>query len=385
MRRSSRSVQGLALSLIVLVGCDKPEQQAGPPQLPPPEVQVSLPIRLEVSDYEDFPGRTEAVSSIDVRARVTGYLEKVLFREGAEVKQGDPLVEIDPRPYQAEVNRAEATFVQAQAHAKRLDLDHQRALSMRTRGSIGQEEFDKIAGDRAEANAAVGVAKAVRELAQLNLGYTKVAAPISGRISRRFVDPGNLVKSDETILTVIVSSDPMYAYFDVDERTALRLQRLIRSGKIKWSDDGALPVLLGLSDEDGYSQKGSVNFADNRVDPDTGTWRLRGRFANPQQILSPGLYVRIRLPLGDPYKAMLVAEQALGTDQGQKFVYVVDDAGTVTYRRIKVGRLHEGLRVIADGLKPDEKVIVSGLQRVRPGVQVVPKVVDMPRMKSSEG
>jgi RND family efflux transporter MFP subunit len=186
-----------------------------------------------------------------------------------------------------------------------------------------------------------------------------------------------MVKADETPLTTLVSLDPIYAYFDLDERTTLRLQRLVREHKIRWSQsEGAgLPVLLGLADEEGFPKQGTINFADNHVDPDTGTWRLRGLFANADQSLSPGLFVRIHLPIGEPYPATLVSEEALGTDQGQKFVYVVDDAGTVGYRRVKVGRLHDGLRVITEGLSPGERVVVSGLQRVRPGIKVNPKPV----------
>jgi RND family efflux transporter MFP subunit len=365
------------LSCAAVAGCNQsPAAQAPAP--PPPEVLISLPVTREVTDYEDFPGRTEAVNSIEVRARVTGYLDKVNFREGYDVKKDDVLFEIDPRPYQAELNRAEANVVLAEAHLNRLNSDYQRAESLVRTKAIGREEFDKIAGDRAEANATVGVAKAGRDLAKLNLDFTKVKAPISGRISRRFVDPGNLVKADDTILTSVVSLDPMYAYFDLDERTTLRVQRELREGKIHWSDETGLPVQLGLSDEEGHPHQGRINFADNRVDPETGTWRLRALFVNPDRVLSPGLYVRMRLPVGEPYTALLVAEQALGTDQGQKFVYVVDGDGKVEYRRIKVGRVHDGLRVVADGLRPGEEVVVSGLQRVRPGSPVAPKLVDMP-------
>jgi RND family efflux transporter MFP subunit len=352
-------------------------QPAGPPP-EPPEVLVSLPIVREVTDYADFPGRTEAVNAIEVRARVTGYLDKVNFKEGSDVKQGDLLFEIDPRPYQAELNRAEANVVQAQARFSRLEADYQRAQGLLPGQRISREEFDRIAGDRAEANAAIAVAKASRDLASLNLSYTKVEAPISGRISRRYIDPGNLVKADDTVLTSIVSLDPIYAYFDLDERSTLRAQRLIREGKVKWSPDADLPVFLGLADEEGFPQRGTINFADNRVDPDTGTWRLRGLFANPDHTLSPGLFVRMHLPIGEPYQAILVSEQALGTDQGQKFVYVVDEAGKADYRRVQVGRPHDGLRVITDGLTRREKVVVSGLQRVRPGVEVKPKMVDVP-------
>jgi RND family efflux transporter MFP subunit len=365
-----------------LTGCNQP--QAAPPSKPPPaEVKVSHPVIKEVTDYEDFPGRIEAINSIEVRARVTGYLDKVNFDEGSEVKQGDVLFEIDARPYQAELNRAEANLVQAEAHLKRLNADYQRAVGLLPKGAMGREEFDKITGDRAEASAAVGVAKASKDLAQLNLGFTKVRAPIGGRISRRFIDPGNMVKADDSPLTNIVSLDPIHAYFDVDERTTLRLQRLIRSEQVQWSQGGGVRVLLGLADEDGFSQEGTINFSDNKVDADTGTWRLRGIFANPKRILSPGLFVRIRLPIGRPYSALLVSEQALGADQGKKFVYVVDANNAVRYRDVQVGRLHDGLRVIAKGLTKDELVVVSGLQRIRDGATVKPEPVEMPVLTAS--
>jgi RND family efflux transporter MFP subunit len=204
------------------------------------------------------------------------------------------------------------------------------------------------------------------------------------------MDPGNLVKADDTVLTTICSLDPIYAYFDLDERTTLRLQRLIRDGKVKWSMDASLPVYLGLADEEGYPLKGLIDFADNKVDPDTGTWRLRALVKNADFTLSPGLFVRVRLPIGNPYRALLVSEQALGTDQGQKYVYVVEKGeqtdkegkkhvvDQVAYRRVTVGRLHDGLRVISDGLKQGDRVIVSGLQRVRPGTAV--RMIELDRM-----
>jgi RND family efflux transporter MFP subunit len=363
-----------------VIGCGSSQAQPGLLQPPPPEVLVSLPVTREVTDYVDFPGRIEAVNSVEVRARVTGYLEKVNFKEGEEVHQGDVLFEIDPRPYQADFDRAEANFVQAQAHLSRLETDYQRALELLPGRRISREEFDRIAGDRREGSAAVGVAKANRDLSNLNLSFTKVRAPLTGRISRRYIDPGNLVKADDTPLTTIVSLDPIYAYFDADERTTLRLQRLIRTQKIKWSPADGLPVQLGLADEEGFSKHGRINFADNRVDADTGTWRLRGIFANADHCLSPGLFVRMRAPVGEPYRATLVSEQALSTDQGQKFVYVVNDQNKVEYRRIKVGALHNGLRVITENLAPSERVVVSGLQRVGPGVEVTSKVVEMPML-----
>jgi RND family efflux transporter MFP subunit len=370
----------LLFSCPSLIGCGSSQAQPGLTPPPPPEVLVSLPVTREITDYVDFPGRIEAVNSVEVRARVTGYLEKVNFKEGEEVHQGDALFEIDPRPYQADFDRAEANFVQAQAHLSRLETDYQRALELLPGRRISREEFDRIAGDRREGSAAVGVAKANRDLSSLNLSFTKVRAPLTGRISRRYIDPGNLVKADETALTTIVSLDPIYAYFDADERTTLRLQRLVRARKIKWSPEDGLPVQLGLADEEGFSKQGRINFADNRVDADTGTWRLRGIFANADHSLSPGLFVRMRAPVGEPYRATLISEQALSTDQGQKFVYVVKDQNKVEYRRVKVGSLHDGLRVVTENLAPTERVVTSGLQRIRPGIEVTPKVVEMPVM-----
>lgn len=363
-----------------LAGCGASQAQPpAMPQLPPPEVLVSTPVTREVHDYEDFPGRMEAVDSIEIRARVTGYLDQVHFREGAEVQEGDPLFEIDPRPYEGELARAEGMLVQSEGRLKRLESDSDRAKTLLPKGAITREEYDRIASERIEAMGAVSASKATRDIAKLNLSFTKVTAPIRGRISRRLLDPGNLVKADETVLTWIVSLDPIYVYFDLDERTTLRLQRAMREGKVKWSMEEDLPpLMLGLGDEEGFPREGRITFAENRVDPDTGTWRLRGEFTNSDSALAPGMFVRVRLPIGAKYTALLISEQALITDQGQKFVYVIGDEGKVEYRRVKVGRQHAGYRVIADGLTSADRIVVNGLQRVIPGGKVNPKLVEMP-------
>jgi membrane fusion protein, multidrug efflux system len=370
-----RRIRGGAILLLgtaFLAGCEQAKPKLAPTK--PPVVLVSHPTTDTITDYEDFTGRTDAVFSVEVRARVTGYLERVYFEDGTEVKEGDLLFEIDPRPYQADLMRAKATVTQTESHLKRLDSDHRRATNLFNRGAISREEFDRVEGDYAEAAASVDIAKANRDLSELNLAFTKVTAPISGRISRRMVDPGNLVKADETALTTIVSLDPMYVYFDVDERTLLRLRRLLREGKIKSREEGEVAVLVGLSDEEGFPHKGTVNFSDNRVDPNTGTLRVRAVISNPKpRVLSPGLFVRVRLPVGEPHKSILVPEQALGTDQGRKFIYLVNDKKEVVYRPVKVGLLSKGQRVIEEGLKGGETIIVSGLQRVRPGAKVEPK------------
>jgi RND family efflux transporter MFP subunit len=417
----NRRVTGKWLALLLLSGCVPgcgPAQ--GPTAPPPPAVKASRPVTRAVTDYEDFPGRTEAVSSIDVRARVSGYLDKINFTEGETVQENDVLFEIDPRPYQAELERAEAALAQARAYSKRVDADLKsaeadvevktatlyratrdwgRAEKLFPTGGVAQAEYDqhKAAFDSARANldvskasleaaranvatarAQIGVAEANRKMAALNLGFTKVTAPISGVAGRHFRDPGNLVKADDTVLTNLVSRGPMYAYFDLDERTALRVKQLLRAGKMTWSQGQGLPVLMGLSDESGFPRQGVIDFRDNRVDADTGTWRLRARFDNADDTLTPGLFVRVRLPLGPPSQGLLIAEKALSTDQGQKFVYVLRGDNTVEARRVKVGRLHDGLRVITDGLRADERVLVSGLQRVREGVTVTAEVVEMP-------
>ena len=376
------------LSVMVPLGCEKPTPKVLPAK--PILVSVRKPAFDYVTDFENFTGRTEAVYNIEIMARVTGYLDKVFFTDGAEVKEGDPLFEIDPRPYKAELARSEANVAQSEAHLKRLEADFRRASTLLARGGIGREEYDKITGDRAEAEAAVGIATATRDLAKLNEEFTRIKSPITGRLSRRLVDPGNLVKADETIVTTIVSLDPLHVYFDVDERTMLELRRLVGSGKMPSREVSEVSIDAGLADEvdaEGnqlYSHKGLINFSDNKVEPGTGTLRVRASIANPRtetsssRVLSPGLFIRVRLPIGSPHKAILVPEQALGTDQGRKFLYVINSKDEVVYRPVKVGKLDRGLRVINDGITPNDRVIVSGLQRVRPGVKVKPNDVAEP-------
>jgi RND family efflux transporter MFP subunit len=371
-----RWVTALLVLAPLAAGCGRSAPQLAPPK--PPAVLVALPITRTVSEHEEFSGRTEASQSVDIRARVTGYLDRVDFKEGADVKAGDPLFQIDPRTYKAEVDRAEANVALAKSRLARLETDLVRAKELLASKAMSQEDYDRVASDRAEAVASVDVARAGQEVARLNLGFTRVVAPVSGRIGRMMIDPGNLVKADDTVLTSIVVWKPMYAYFDIDERTMLRLRRLVQSGKIRSARGNSMPVELGLTDEDGYSLKGTIDFIDNRLIANTGTLRVRGVFDNPTALLSPGLFVRTRINVGDPYPAMMIAEQALSTDQGQKSVFVVDEKNVVQPRKIKVGSLHEGLRVIEAGLTATDRVIVSGLQRVRAGVTVEARLVDMP-------
>jgi RND family efflux transporter MFP subunit len=387
MRHHCTHLAGAALLLGVcfaLAGCARPPSEA--PAAVPPAVTVSYVVEREVTDRADFTARTAAVDSVELRARVSGYLDKVNFKEGALVKKGDLLFEIDPRTYQAVLKNAEGNLATVEARVQRLDADVVRARRMVSERAIGREEYDKIAGDRGEAGASRSALKAAVERARLDLGFTRITAPVSGRISRYHVTVGNLVQAGDltggTLLTTIVSVDPTYAYFDVDERTVLRVKQLIREGKASKPDEVDLPVWLGLANEDGFPHRGTVNFIDNQVNPKTGTLRVRGVFPNKDEALSPGYFARVRVPIGGPHRALLISERALDTDQGQKVVYVVDGDNKVASRPVRLGALHDGLREITDGLKPGERVIVNGLQQVRPGLTVEPTIVDMPTAKA---
>lgn len=326
-----------------------------------------------VTDYEEVTGRTTAVQTVEIRPRVSGVLEQVFFTDGQIVTTTappTPLFQIDDRPYKAELARTNAAIEQARAKLDRLSLQEQRAKKLRDSNAIPEEQYEQILYDRAEAQAALNVAIAERDIAQLNVGYTRIAAPIAGRISRRLVDPGNLVKADETPLTTIVSLNPIYAYFDIDERTVLRLRRMSAVDGSYFEHDLKLPVQVALADDEDFPLKGMVTFADNQVDPNTGTLRARAVIDNPSGLLSSGLFVRIRVPIGEPKLALMIPEESLGTDQGQRFVYVVNEKNEVAYRRVRVGKLSHGRRVVEDGLSPSDRIVVNGLQRVRPGAKV---------------
>jgi RND family efflux transporter MFP subunit len=367
-----------------LAGCVRAPSQA--PEAAPTPVTVSRPVEREVTDYADFTGRTAAVDSVEVRARVWGYLDKVNFKEGALVKKDDVLFEIDPRVYRADLERAEGAVAQYEARVHRLERDYHRAKNLVARGAVGQEEYDRYEADYREAVASRDVARANRDLAALNLGYTRVTAPVSGRASRYVVTVGNLIQSGDqnggTLLTTVVSVDPMYVYFDMDERTVLRARQLIREGKATLARETEWPVALGLATEEGFPHQGTINFEDNQVNPKTGTLRVRGVFSNKDELLSPGLFARVRVPIGRAHRALLVTDRAIDTDQGQKVLYIVNEKNEVISRAVRLGALHDGLREITAGLKAGERVIVSGLQQVRPGVAVEPKLVDMPSSRA---
>lgn len=408
-----RRVKGAALLpllCLAAVGCNR--KQVVPPPPKDPEVMVALPVYQEVTDFEDFTGRTDTERGVTIRARVTGYIDQSNFKEGDDVKEGSVLFKIDPRPYKAALKAAEAQVAVSVANYKLARAKYARAKSLAATNSLSPEEVETAEATADQTKANVDLAKSNLETAKLNLEWCEVRAPFDGRISRRLVDPGNLVKADDTggqALTTIVRLDPIYVYFDVDERTMLKVRRLIRKGDVQsYRDTGGLPVYVGLADETGYPHEARLDFVDNRIDESTGTLRVRAVLPNHRKgksyLFSPGQFVRIRFPVGRPYKALLVAERALGTDQGQKFIYVVvkkrNEQGEyedrVEYRQIPSGPVHKGLRVVVKmetlpwwflgleipahsgvDLKADERVVVSGLQRVRPNSKVMVKKVDM--------
>ena len=372
-RRCCGAAVLFAFSLLVLTGCSG--SVAAPKAAPKPvSVVVATPTVEMVTEHEEFTGRTIAVETVEMRARVSGYLEKVLFKDGEVVKAGQPLFEIDARPYQAEVERTKATVDQLQARLDKLTSQEERAAKLLKMRSISQEDYDAIAFDKAEAKASLAAAVASHDLAELNLSYTKIAAKIDGRISRHLVDPGNLVQADVTALARILSIDPIHAYFDVDERTVLRLQRLIDQGAISSARDVEIPIEAGLADEESYSLAARFNFLDNQVDAATGTLLGRAELSNPKGTLTPGLFVRLRVPIGSPRSAILVPEEALGADQGERYVYIANADNKVEYRRVKTGWLENGKRVIESGLSPTDRVILTNLQRIRPNDVVEPKM-----------
>lgn len=368
--------RGLCWSgILLLVGLHFGGCQPTPPVAPtaakkPLEVDIRHPEVRTLVEHEEFAGRLVAAEGVELKARVSGELEKVLFRDGDDVQAGQPLFEIDARPYQAELDRTSAVVAQLEARVQKLSRQETRAKNLLSRQSISQEDYETAAFDLSEAESGLAAARAAHDLARLNLGFTQISSRISGRISRHLVDPGNLVQADHTPLAKVVSLDPIHAYFDVDERTVLRLQRLIQSGKLASARDKEIVVDVKLADEDRSELQGRFNFVDNEVDASTGTLLARAEIANPDRMLTPGLFVRLRVPVGDPQPVMLIPEEALSSDQGERFVYLVNGENKVEYRRVTVGWREGGLRVIREGLSVEDRVVTSNLQRIRPRDEV---------------
>jgi RND family efflux transporter MFP subunit len=428
-----------------MLGC-MGEGQHSPGEARTTEVSIAQLPESEITDYEEFTGRTEAVETVQIKARVTGYLDKVLFKDGDEVKKGQLLYEIDARPYAAEVKAVNGNIDRTEALLTRAKADLSRGRQLINKGAMAPEDFDKLVATRDEAAATLVANRATLDKAQLNLDFCKVYSPIDGMVSATNITAGNLVNQDVTFLTTVVSLEPIWAYFDVPERTMLRIQQMIRekvssvgiglaekflrerkeegavveqalslirkgvteanrkqlqtllAEKLSTADlekffqilkqnphfkghrETEVPVYLATQLDTGFPSRGHIDFVDNQLNASTGTIRVRGVFPNKDHTLTPRLFVRVRVPLGEPFKATLVAESALASDQSRMFLYVVNDKNEVEYRPVTLGPLRDGLRVIETGVQPGEWVVISGLQRIRPGMTVTTKKVKMPTL-----
>jgi multidrug efflux system membrane fusion protein len=358
---------------LVLSACGKGEEASQ--QMPAAKVSVAEVIEQPINEWDEFTGRLEAPESVEVRPRVSGYIDKVAFDEGSLVKKGDLLFQIDPRPFQAEVKRLQAQLQQARANQTRAANEARRGERLRQSNAISAELADARASAATEAQAAVAATQAELENAQLNLSFTRITSPIDGRVSRAEITEGNLVGAGQSLLTTVVSTDKVYAYFDADERVFLKYIELARQAG---SDArGASPVYLGLSSEAGHPHEGQLDFLDNQVNPRTGTIRGRAVFDNRDGRFTPGLYARLKLVGSGTYPAALIKDEAVGTDLGKKFVLVLDKDNAVQYRAIELGPKLEGLRIVRQGLSKGEKIVVNGLQRAMPGATVDPQAVPM--------
>jgi len=402
---------GLFSAAIVLAGCAKPT----PPlvKAAAPDVIVETPTVRGVTDYDDFTGHTEGYRVVDVRPEVTGRLKRVFFKDGDFVTAGAPLFEIEDERFRAAVKRAEADLEKAKADILNWKAQILLAKAELTRAekaaglsATAQTDVDKAratldvnVAQLAAAQASKDSATAALDNANILLSYTQISAQYTGRISKRMVDPGNIVKENETVLTRLVVLDPIYVSFDIDERTVIWFRKQIAAGRLTSSRDSALHVQVGLADEEGYAAgfEALLTFADNQLDLNTGTLRFRAEMRNPSlqfgplpglvgaaaaigaeqkglKLLSPGMFVRVRLPVGKEHPGLLIREEALGSDQGLRFVYVLNEKDEAVYRRVKLGPQEGRLRVIDEGIVATDRVIVSGLQRVRAGTKVNPKM-----------
>ena len=365
----------LALFAALAAGGCKPQGQSQPPS--PPPVTVATPIRKEVVEWDEYTGRTEAVESVEIRPRVSGYIDQISFKEGQLVKPGDALFVIDPRPYQDALDQANANLQSADAERQLQVANLARAERLFKTNVTAKEQYDTSVAERNKAEAQFAQARAAANSALLNMDFTQVKSPIQGRISRQLVTRGNLVQADSTVLTKVVSVEPIYAYFNVDQRTVQKYYDQIQRGQLQDPRVSAMPVYLQLEGETGFPHEGVIDFVDNTYNASTGTLQIRGRFKNDDASLYPDAFVRTRIAGTPKHDAILITDRAVGTDQGQKFVLLVDDNSVVQVRPVELGPVVDGLRVVRKGLGPDDHVIVDGLLNARPGSKVTAQPGDM--------
>jgi RND family efflux transporter MFP subunit len=418
MPQLARSFVGLTAGLLVLAlsGCGS--GSAAGTEAPPPRVKVAYPIEKETTTFEDYTGRTGAIDSVQVTARVTGYLDKVFFREGDEIKEGTVLYEIDPRPYKAAYDQAKAQVAQNQAALSLAKANRVRYEELYSRKVATAQDVETYRSQEAQAAATLAASQANLETAGLNLGWTKVTAPVAGQLGQTLVSRGNLVTADQTKLTTIVSLDPMYAFFDADEATFERFEQLIREGKLKSQLPQEIPgfasssknaageasgpmaiavdllthhsdqlrqVYLGLASDAGYPHVAYIDFVNNQITLATSTLQVRAVFWNHRpkvgpRVFSPGMFVRVRVPTSPTFNALLVSQEAIQSNLNLKYLDVLDDQDKIVRRDVTLGGLQDNLQVITSGLKPKERVVISGLQHVKPESKVTPELVPMPVM-----
>jgi RND family efflux transporter MFP subunit len=362
-----------AMSL-ALPGCNR---QAPPPPAQPPPVTIAKPVQKEIIEWDEYTGRTEAVENVNITPRVSGYIDNITFRAGDLVNKADLLFVIDPRPYQAALDQAQAQLREAEADRQLKEANFARQDKLRQSGVIAKEDYDTALSNKNQAAARVLAAQASVESAQLNLTFTQITSPIKGRISRELVTVGNLVQTDTTLLTNIVSVDPIYAYFNVDERSVMKYEKQVREGLIADARSASVPVYLQLETETGFPHQGAIDFINNQFNSSTGTLQVRGLFPNANGFLIPGAFVRIRVAGTPLHQALLVTDRAIGTDQGQKYVLTVDKDNIVHVQPVELGPESEGLRVVRNGLKGDEAIIINGIVNARPGSKINPQQGDM--------
>jgi multidrug efflux system membrane fusion protein len=359
---------------LTLVGCSK---SGGPPPAPP-EVSVAPVIEKRVKDWDEFTGRLQAVETVEIRPRVSGYIDKVAFTEGSLVKRGALLFVIDPRPYQAEYDHAAADVKRFKTALDLGSIELARVQRLKDSGAVSQEELDERKSTVAQAEANVAGAEAALEAALLNLNFTRVTSPVDGRVSRAEVTRGNLVTGGSnggTLLSSVVSMNPIYLYFDADEQSYLRYTQMARAGES--TQAAGSPVQVGLANEEGFPHSGAVDFIDNQLNPQTGTIRARAVLQNNNGQFTPGLFARVQLLASGEYPAILIEDRAVNTDQSQKYVLLLGADNKIEYRKVKLGRVIDGLRVVREGLKAGDVIVVNGAQRVHPGVTVTPQRVAM--------
>lgn len=376
----------IAIYLGILAGCKSEAPAAAP--IPAPEVTVSQPSEREVTDFLEYTGRTESPQFVEVRARVSGELQKINFEDGQEVKKGDPLFEIDPRPFDASLGQAKAALARAEAVLEQTTAQVARYVELRKSNAVSQQDLEISVADKGVAAASKAGALQQIVKAELDVEFAKITAPISGRVSRANVAVGNQIAPSQgggVVLTTIVSVDPMYIYFNIDEQSLLRYKEVLRKSgeflKMSHVKEMKLPVNVSLAGETGFPHQGQLDFLDNQVNASTGTIRARAAMPNQDRAFVPGLFTRVRLPIGGPHRELLISDRAIATDQNLRYVLVVNDQDEVERRDVTLGSVFGGERVVKSGLKPQDWVIVNGIQRARPGAKVKPQKKSAPAAK----